>query len=663
MRKFSKILIANRGEIALRIIRAARDMGILTVAIYSEGEENALHVLRADEAISLGSGNLSSTYLNIDIIIEAALISGADAVHPGYGFLSENPLFAEKCASAGIVFIGPSTEVLQKMGNKVTAKEIASLSGVDVLATTPVVIADVEKMAPALNYPLMIKASHGGGGKGMQVVRSAPELIDKSKAASRKAESYFGNGEIYLEAYIPSARHIEVQILGDKFGNLVHLFERDCTLQRNHQKIVEEAPAVSISDDLRSQLHRAALKIGHSVGYQNAGTVEFLVDESENFFFLEVNPRIQVEHPITEQITGIDLVKEQLLIAAGNPLSFSQDEVFMKGHSIEVRIYSEDPLNGFAPSGKGVSAFHFPTSSAVRVESAIAISSENALLFDPLLCKIIVTGSNREDARLKLISALSETAILGTKTNLAFLLEIIKSDHFGQNQLTTEYCSLNLSGLLDKIRTSEALVDSRFLIAVAIDRLFCSQKNGGSVWGSIGFWRLDQRVELILAPTSYHIRFSRKKDQLTIEIQDNTYLSSIKKMEDNLYEVTIGQETKRLLFLEQPGAKVLIGIDGFSFEAASPDLLRFYPDENSVLDDHQLESTDNLIKSRLYGKIISIHVKTDQTIDKGDLLLVIESMKSENMVLSHRSGTIAEITVEVGDQVFDQMPLIYFEEE
>jgi len=661
MRKFSKILIANRGEIALRVIRAAHESGINTVAVYSEGEEEALHVNRADEAISLGSGDLLLTYLNIDKIIEAAFVSGAEAIHPGYGFLSENPLFAKKCASLGIVFIGPSAGVLQKMGNKVTAKEIAHKSGVNVLATTPVILADIERMAPSLSYPLMIKASFGGGGKGMQVVHSASELIEKSKTASRSAESYFGNGEIYLETYIPGARHIEVQILGDKFGNLVHLFERDCTLQRNHQKIVEEAPAVSISEDLRTQLHQAALRIARSVEYQNAGTVEFLVDEKENFYFLEVNPRIQVEHPVTEQITEIDLVKEQLSIAAGNPLSFSQDEVKVNAHSIECRIYAEDPLNCFTPSGKGVSAFHLPTGPAIRVESDITISSGNSLLFDPLLCKIIVTGSNREDARLKLIAALSETSILGPKTNQSYLLEIVRSDDFRKNQLSTEYCSLKQPELIEKLSTSEALLDKRFIISAAINSLFNREKEGDSVWNSTGFWRIVPQVELIIGSIAVKVSFKRRPNHLEIEFHKEKFQAVLKKREKNLIEVVIDTISKGLFVHKQSNASALIGIDGFSFEVSSPDILDYYPEENySTVD--SLETADNVVKSHLYGKIISIDVEKDQTVDKGDLLLVIESMKSENNILAPRKGIIKKVVVIEGDQISDQMPLVYFEE-
>jgi acetyl/propionyl-CoA carboxylase alpha subunit len=661
MRKFSKILIANRGEIALRIIRAAHELGIYTVAVYYEGEEKALHVIGADEAISLGSGDLSSTYLNIDKIIEASLRTGAEAIHPGYGFLSENPLFAEKCNSAGVVFIGPSAGVLREMGNKVKAKEIARKSGVNVLTTTPVILEDIEKMAPLLSYPLMIKASFGGGGKGMQVVHSVSELVEKSKAASRSAESYFGNGEIYLETYIPEARHIEVQILGDLSGNLVHLFERDCTLQRNHQKIVEEAPAVSISEDLRTRLHQAALKIGYSAGFHSAGTVEFLVDENENFYFLEVNPRIQVEHPVTEQITGIDLVKEQLSIAAGNRLSFLQDEVNIKAHSIECRVYAEDPLNGFTPSGKGVSAYHLPTGPSIRIESDITLSPGNPLLFDPLLCKIIVTGFNREDARLKLISALIETSVIGPKTNQSYLLEIVRSDHFRKNQLSTEYCGLNQRELIHKIHSTEALIDNRFVITAAIDSLFNRKTEDRSVWNSTGFWRIVQQVELIIGSKAVKVGFKRRQDHLEIDFQKEKFQAVLKKREKNLIEVVIDNVSKGLFVHKQSNASALIGFDGFSFEVSSPEFLEYDHEENNNEID-SIEMTDNVVKSHLYGKIVSIEVEKNQTVDKGDLLLVIESMKSENSILAPRKGIIKKVVVKEGDQISDQMTLVYFEE-
>ena len=661
MKKFSKILIANRGEIALRIIRAAREIGILTVGIYAEGEEDALHVVRSDETFSLGGSDLADTYLNAEKIINAAIRTGAEAIHPGYGFLSEDPGFAEKCEQAGIVFIGPPVSVLKLTGNKLSAKALASEAGVNVLPDCLVCLSEVVQLASNLTYPFMIKASYGGGGKGMQLVEGAGQLSELVRSAARSAKNYFGNGELFLEKYIPSARHIEVQILGDQQGNIVHLFERDCSVQRKHQKIVEEAPAVSVSEELRHALHQAALKIAGKVGYTNAGTVEFLVDENEQFWFLEINPRIQVEHPVSEQITGIDIVKEQLSVAAGNPLSFSQNEITVKGYAMESRIYAEDPLNGFATSGQVVQAFKFPGYHWVRIESALKVNSGNTLSFDPLLCKVIVSGTNREDVRDKMVVALSETAILGPQTNLPFIMEIIRGDHFCTNSVTTDYCSVFQSDLILKVRKTEASVNRRFIIAAALAELFGHVEESGSVWQRIGFWRIDQQVELIVDSQRLKARFSKDRNIFRVKTGNIDFSDRLSFGKEGLADILVGNVSKKVLISRQSGSSLLIGMDGFSFAVGSTDFPDYYSNRNFSKNSSSVAG-ENLVKSPLYGKIISIHVEKDQTVDKGDLLLVIESMKSENTVVSPRKCRIKEIMVDIGEQVSYHKPLVCLEE-
>jgi acetyl/propionyl-CoA carboxylase alpha subunit len=449
MNRLKKILIANRGEIALRIIRAARKLNIRTVAVFSAEEENALHVVRADEAVSLGTGSLNDTYLNIEKIIRAALETKAEAIHPGYGFLSENHLLAETCQKNGIIFIGPSSEVLRLMGNKLEAKALAESLDIPTLNNYTVNDSNLNKIASSLSYPVLIKSAHGGGGKGMQVVNSAEELNEKVLKASRMAQNYFGNGEVYLEPYVEQARHIEVQVLGDNFGNLVHLYERDCTLQRNYQKIIEEAPAPGLSEKIRNELLEAALKLCRSINYSGAGTVEFLLGKNGLFYFMEMNPRIQVEHPVTEEITGIDIVKEQLSIAAGNPLSFAQNDVIINGHAIEVRLYSEDPSNGFAPSTTPVTFFRFPERTNIRIESDLSGESASAgSQFDPLLCKIIAKGNHREEALSLMNAALWETIISGPKTNQQYIRALLQHPKVADSSTDTRFCENRMNELL-----------------------------------------------------------------------------------------------------------------------------------------------------------------------------------------------------------------------
>jgi acetyl/propionyl-CoA carboxylase alpha subunit len=659
--RFAKILIANRGEIALRIIRTARVMKINTVAVYSSGEEQSLHVLNADEAICLGSGSLSETYLNIEKIVSAATESGAQAIHPGYGFLSENPDFAEACRKNGIVFIGPSVEVLRMLGNKITAKSLAQEAAIDVLTTYPFDIQKNPEDFTQIKFPVIIKATHGGGGKGMQVVLNEGELLEKAVIASRSAENYFGNGEIYLEEYIPTARHIEVQVLGDHFGNLIHLFGRDCTIQRNHQKIIEEAPAIFLDSLVNMKIHQAALVICKLAGYQNAGTVEFMVDNNGRFYFLEVNPRIQVEHTVTEQITGIDLVQEQISIAAGNSLSYSQEDIKTLGHAMEVRIYSEDPFSDFEPSGKPVKFFHLPQGEEIRIESDLNVLSESTQLFDPLLGKIIVTGIDRDHTRAKMIDTLINTSILGPKANITYLLEILKNNQFEKGDLATTFCLQFHEELIRKLEQSKKKIDLQFIVAASIRELFGTSDEKGSVWDSLGYCRIYPEVELIIDHLPVVVGFKRIAEGFEIQFNQQKYLAELNKENQGFVGIKIGNQSKVISVVNIPKSVVLIGIEGFVFEVSSTNLLDHYLDE-TAMGNEEYESDEKLIRSPLHGKIVSINVKKDQTIDRGDLLLVIESMKSENRVVSPVKARIKNIAVEIGMQVADQMPLIYLED-
>lgn len=427
---FKKILIANRGEIAVRIIRAARELGIGTVAIYSEADKEALHVALADEAICIGPAKSTDSYLNMNAVLSAAIVTKSEAIHPGFGFLSENSKFATMCEEMNITFIGPAGSVMDKMGDKINARAEMIKANVPVIPGSDGEVYTAEEalaVADALGYPVMLKASAGGGGKGIRKVTSQEELAPAFESASQEAKAAFGNGAMYIEKVVYPARHIEVQILGDSFGNVIHLGERDCSLQRNNQKVLEESPSVAIGSTLRQQLGEAAVRAAKAVNYENAGTIEFLLDEDKGeFYFMEMNTRVQVEHPVTEFVTGVDIVKEQIRIAAGQPLSVAQEDVQMTGHAIECRINAENPRFNFAPSPGKITDLYLPSGGVgLRVDSAVYNGYTIPPYYDSMIAKIIVHGDNRFDALMKMQRALYELEIEGVVTNIEFQLDLI----------------------------------------------------------------------------------------------------------------------------------------------------------------------------------------------------------------------------------------------
>lgn len=428
-----KMLIANRGEIAVRIIRVCREMGIETVAVYSVADKEALHTQLADEAICIGETKSSESYLNMESIISAAITSGADAIHPGFGFLSENPTFARLCEKCNITYVGPHSDVIEKMGNKVQARNTMIQAGIPVIPGNNDGITDCEtgkSVAEEVGYPIMIKAASGGGGKGMRVAYSSEEFEHCFLAAQTESEKAFGDDTMYIEHFVEHPRHIEFQILADKYGNVVHLGERDCSLQRNHQKIIEEAPSEALSKELRDEMGQVAVKAAVAAGYENAGTIEFLLDKNGKYYFMEMNTRIQVEHPVTESITGIDIVKEQIKIAEGKKLNFEQKDIEIKGHSIECRINAENPDKGFRPCPGKITDLHFPGGKGVRVDSAIFSGYEVTPYYDSMLAKLIVYADSREEAIDKMRSALGEVVIEGIDTNIDYQYEIINNSDF-----------------------------------------------------------------------------------------------------------------------------------------------------------------------------------------------------------------------------------------
>lgn len=459
MKKIQKILVANRGEIALRVMRSAKEMGIKTVAVYSTADRKALHVQYADEAVCIGEALSSQSYLRGDKIIEVAKELEVDAIHPGYGFLSENAEFAKKVEQAGIIFIGPPIKAIEVMGSKLAAKAAAKAFDVPMVPGTEGAITDVQeakKIATQIGYPVLIKASAGGGGKGMRIVENEEEFEEQMERAVSEAISAFGDGAVFVEKYVSSPKHIEVQILGDQHGNIVYLFERECSIQRRHQKVIEEAPSPVLTPAVRQAIGEAAIKVAKSCGYYNAGTVEFVMDEKLNFYFLEMNTRLQVEHPVTEQITGIDLVKEQIKIAQGEHLSFQQNDLSILGHAIEVRVYAEDPSNNFLPDIGTLQTYNRPQGAGIRVDDGFEQGMEIPIYYDPMIAKLIATGKNREEAIERMKRAIDEYQITGIETTLGFCKFVLNHEAFVSGGFDTNFVKKYFSPeVLQKTKNEE----------------------------------------------------------------------------------------------------------------------------------------------------------------------------------------------------------------
>ncbi|RGU95445.1 acetyl-CoA carboxylase biotin carboxylase subunit [Clostridium sp. AF15-17LB] len=437
-----KILIANRGEIAVRIIRACREMGIETVAVYSEADKDALHTQLADEAVCIGPAPSSESYLSMDRIISATIITGADAIHPGFGFLSENSKFAELCEQCNITFIGPGSDVIARLGNKQEARNTMTAAGVPVIpgSTEPIYDADTGAgIAAQIGYPVIVKAALGGGGKGMRVAETPEDFLQAFQTAQKETQMAFGDNTMYIEHFVQQPRHIEFQILADSQGHVIHLGERDCSIQRNHQKMIEESPSVALDENLRKKMGDAAVKAAKAAGYVNAGTIEFLLEKSGNFYFMEMNTRIQVEHPVTEWVTGIDLIKEQIRIASGRPLSYTQDEIQLSGHAIECRINAENPAKGFRPSPGTITDMYLPGGKGIRIDSAIYSGYTIPPFYDSMVAKLIVWAKNRKEAIRKMQSALGEVIIEGIDTNVDYQYEILGHPDYQAGNIDIEF--------------------------------------------------------------------------------------------------------------------------------------------------------------------------------------------------------------------------------
>ena len=677
MKLFKKILIANRGEIAVRIMKSARTLGIKTVAIYAQADIDSIHVDFVDEAYCVGEVELSETYLNIDKIIDLAEKTGCDAIHPGYGFLSENSKFVEACDARNIVFIGPNAASMELMGNKIQARKFIESIGVP---QVDAVIGDAESLfekSKKIPFPILIKAAAGGGGKGMRIVRHEEEMKDALEATSREAKSYFGNGNIFIEKYLENPRHIEFQVLGDNFGNVVHLFERECSIQRRHQKIIEEAPSPTVDPELRKRMGEAAVRIGKETNYNSAGTIEFLVDSNKNFYFLEMNTRIQVEHPITELTTDVDLVIEQILVAAGNKLRLKQEDLKQTGHAIECRIYAEEPSNNFLPSPGKMSLYVEPQDVETRIDTGINKDTEIKSFYDPMISKLIVHAENREKAIKKMENALSEYKIHGISTNISYLKKIMTFDEYKTNKISTHFCDDHTESIIKNIENERASIP--FILPIISFFIYsfkntCNRKvTNSNVWDYIGYWR---NGTSIIFEQIDRINETSKKFKILVNIQNEKGLFKFL-IEDEKYNVSFKSfdyETNMLEFYlntenlisshvsEKSTGRGFVEIQNSIFEIVRHDIL---DDSLSLKDieESSLAGSGDSVKSPMPGVVIKIVAEVGQEVKKGDVLIVVEAMKMENSLIAPRDGVIKTIIVKTGDQVDGSTSLILLEEE
>ncbi len=665
--EIDRILIANRGEIALRIIRAARELGITTVAIYSglDGPD-AYHCRMADLAFPLHGTDLADTYLNIEKIISIARMAEVQAIHPGYGFLSENHLFAEACEQNDLVFIGPSAKLIRLMGNKIEARESVSKLGVAVLRGDVASAEEILQQSGSLEYPVLVKAATGGGGKGMRIVRDEEELADALEVTAREAQNYFGKGDVFLEKYLDPARHIEFQILGDHHGNVIHVNERECSVQRRYQKIIEESPSAWLLPETRRRMGEAAVSIAVGLGYTNAGTIEFLVDEKQQFYFLEMNTRIQVEHPVTEMTSGIDLVKEQIRIEQGISLGYKQEEVRSHGHAIEARIYAEDPLSQFRPSPGRIAYYKEPDNPSIRMDTSLDGPARIFPEYDPMISKMIAWGEDRTEAMHHLLKGLREYAILGIQTNIIFLQEILQDENYIQNRISTRYCDLRLEHLTTAIRRRVDGIDHIFYVSAFLAGSLMAgnsrhqAKNSYSPWHTIGYWRQMASLKFSMGGEKESIKILFiNRQMLRFRYRENEYVISGVRKEGGEFSFLLDGESGTVSYAPLATGEEIVEYQGLKVVFKRRDALPEQPAIIGSSDRH--EHNENMIISPMYGKIVKINVKEKDTISKGDILLVIDSMKIENNILAPRRAKVTRVLMNPGDQVELNKPIIAIE--
>ena len=643
-----RLLVANRGEIARRIFRTAQEMGIFTVAVYSEGDSGAPFVSDADLGVALGGTTAAESYLDADKILQAAVSAGVDAIHPGYGFLSENAAFADAVIAAGMTWIGPPSVAIAAMGDKLAAKRTMADAALPTLPSVEITDSvDLSTVGNEIGFPLLVKASAGGGGKGMRVVNSEPELADAIAGAKREALSAFGDDTVFLEHFLATPRHVEIQVLGDQHGTVLHCFERECSIQRRHQKVIEEAPSPVLSESLRERMGAAAVAAVEAIGYVSAGTVEFLLDGSGDdaqFFFLEVNTRLQVEHPVTEKITGLDLVREQIRIANGEELGYNQADLSINGHSIEARLYAEDPANNFLPATGRVDIWHPAPGPIVRYDSGIEAGSEVTVEFDPMLAKVISHAPTRTEAALKLALALERTRLHGVTTNRDFLVAALRNDEFLAANTTTDFIDrVSIPG--QRVPTECELEDASIAIVLM------AQKSNRS-----------KAIALRFMPSGFR-NSSMPSQQMVLIHGETEIVVNYRRLRNGSFEIRIGEET------ESRSAKLLsstsdhfeIQLDGVHASGyASKFGSRWYVDipagglsllEKSRFPGADIADIEGGLTAPMPGKILAIEVAKDDSVTAGQLLVLMEAMKMEHQIVATFDGTVADVRVAVGDQV------------
>lgn len=649
-----RILVANRGEIARRIMRTAHNMGISTVAIYADGDAGEPFVREADQAVALGGASSRETYLDQAKVLAAAKRTGADAVHPGYGFLSENTTFAAAVQAAGLIWIGPDANAISQMGDKLSSKKLMSEAGVPTLPSAEVPAgADAQSLANEIGYPLLVKASAGGGGKGMRVVENEADLEEAVEGARREAGASFGYDTIFLERWLSSSRHVEIQVLGDTEGNAVHCFERECSIQRRHQKIIEEAPSSAVSDELREKMGAAAVAAAKAIGYTSAGTVEFLLDGDE-FWFLEMNTRLQVEHPVTEEITGLDLVREQILVAQGERLSFTQDEIGINGHAIEARIYGEDPTRDFLPTAGPVLLFERSKVADARFDSGIETGSVVGIEFDPMLAKVIVHAPTRAEAALRLARVLETTRIQGLTTNRDFLVTVLRDPAFLAGDTTTDF--------IERINPARGKEPERGeLIEAAIAAALVAQ--GDRRASSKALHRIRSGWRNSVMPPEL-VEYMIGDEELTLEYQSQQDGSFLAMADDLVMAVAIKSREPQQISLEIDGRLLAFTVtaDGDRWLTHGPagqveltELPRF-PDLDSL-------GSAGGLTAPMPGNVVETYVATGDKVEQGQLLLILEGMKMEHRITAPISGLVSELRVAKGDQVANGEVLVVIAEE
>lgn len=651
MKHIRKVLIANRGEIALRIQRTCRELGIATVAVYSEADRDAPHVREADEAVLIGPAPASESYLQGVRLIEAALGTGADALHPGYGFLSENAGFAERCIEAGLIFIGPSPTSIRGMGSKSAARQLMVREGVPVVPGydgSDQSVETLQEEALKIGFPLLIKASAGGGGKGMRIVREPAQLKGSLEAARREAKGAFGDDSLLLERYIDCPRHVEFQILGDMHGTLLHLFERECSIQRRHQKILEETPSPALTPELRARMADAALKAGRAIGYYGAGTVEFILDPEGRFYFLEVNTRLQVEHPVTEAVTGLDLVRLQLQVAEGQKLSLSQAELKQRGHAVEARVYAEDPEHGFLPSTGRLVDWHLPPLPGVRVDSGVETGSEVGIHYDPMLAKIIAWGDNRLESHRRLARALERLSVMGVKTNRDFLLRTIRHPAYLEGALHTHFIQAHLSQEEDAHHPErDAQAMAACVVTLHLERKQRTQAGDGSGPGLtlLPGWRnnrfRDPLVALRIGDAALEVSYRAVTREL-FRVMAGFAFMEVRLVQADLPELRLEINGTQRTFRVQRERDILHVWSALGMVSVT--VLPDFPEASRVQD-----PGDTL--SPMPGRVLKLRVKPGDTVRRGQPLVTLEAMKMEHTLEAPFDAVVEKVHVQEGQQV------------